>query len=703
MYHSRVHFENDLLSLALDTRTGELMELIRKETGDNYIKSNLVACPPPFCLETESGARITAPPSSEAANDPQLAAKITHQIAGNKQIIRVSYEKLMDQNRVIYHCPLTYTLTLTDHSSLIQTEIEFVPDNMAVNSCLFPYLSGIWLGEDYADDILLYPFNGGIRMENPITSLSAPKKQIHWRWQDYHYIYNYKGMGLSPDSLGYYTLDHAYSGPLSMAYLDLFDGKNGLYLGADPQKISGIISLVARTKGESDLGMNFAIRHRLPVAKEVHRLSGEILLHRGDWHEAADYYRTLTSRNTRSCPEWFDQSSGLAAHYDFKYQNSGVVHHFADIPRLAEEAKEIGLDHLLFSGWHKDGFDNGFPQYYADDQLGNLEELKSGIRFAHNLGIKVSFYLNSRLANIKYQANSELIESGCIRQKDGSLYIEQYGSKNLKFATMCAASDAWQQHMKQSFAYVKEAGADGIYFDQIGMAPPLLCYAKDHHHPVDDWVTGCRQLISLAKELDLNIIIEGCSDLYGPMVGGQLISTFSYIDVAYPRLFRYTFPHQGLVDMVYPKKNLAMRPVFVANRAKQMIDTAIITGMTPWVYDLEEDNTFFRDPEMLDYLKKALIIRKAFLSVPGKKTFRDVCGLFGNPNAALFETKDGVILLAAEEESLLLKGKHTCASALWISQNGNLETDKPTVTFDGTHTKIQTENALLGLWVLKRA
>lgn len=79
-------------------------------------------------------------------------------------------------------------------------------------------------------------------------------------------------------------------------------------------------------------------------------------------------------------PAWFDRSPGLMAHYDFQYQTGGVVHTYKDIPRLYEEARAFGLNHILLSGWNESGFDYGFPQYRPNPLLGTEEELRDGVR-----------------------------------------------------------------------------------------------------------------------------------------------------------------------------------------------------------------------------------------------------------------------------------------------------------------------------------
>ena len=49
-YQSRYHLSNGLLSLALDSLTGELLELVHEETGENLIKNHTYALPQPLRL-----------------------------------------------------------------------------------------------------------------------------------------------------------------------------------------------------------------------------------------------------------------------------------------------------------------------------------------------------------------------------------------------------------------------------------------------------------------------------------------------------------------------------------------------------------------------------------------------------------------------------------------------------------------------------
>lgn len=711
MYLSRYHFQNSKISLSIDSLSGELLELINLSTGDNIIKAHDYFYTAPFCLAVDGGRKITVPKRTDCVAHPELSAKIETCIEPDGQLITVSYDHLLANDGNIFNLELVYSIRLRADKSVLEMNIDIANSEIALSSCLFPYISGIWLGESYSDDILLYPKHAGIKLENPTKALSIPPNQINWRWQDYKYVYNVTGVGLHRDDNGYYSLENL---PVSMLYTDLYDSENGFYFGGYPQD-HDIMSIVVQTKGELSAGVNFGLRHYIPEMKDCLHFRGEIMLHSGNWHEAAEHYRNISAPAV-SCmesnrPEWFEKSAGLVAHYDFKYQNGGVVHKFSDIPRLADEALELGLDHMLFAGWHKDGFDNGFPQYYVDNEVGTIEELKNGIEQVHKKGIKVSFYINSRLANTKYEANTDIIDQGAVKMKDGNLYIEQYGNDSLKFATMCPSAPVWKEHINNAFSYIKAAGADGVYFDQIAMASPLFCHSNEHNHTQpDEWFLGCRQLIALAKRNDLSIIIEGCSDIYGSAVSGQLVSTFSYIDNAYPEFYKYTFPSHTLVDMAYPKKNLAMRPVFIGYMAKDIIDTALLTDMYFWVYDLIDDNTFFRDPEMKAYLTGALTIKKKLIALKGKKTFTDtkylidICGKKASALELDCDPNADLVVLTADCHSVTVLGSYACIHASAVDSSGNIFESISecccTLLPDG-NTKL-TVKYTLGMFILKK-
>lgn len=80
-----------------------------------------------------------------------------------------------------------------------------------------------------------------------------------------------------------------------------------------------------------------------------------------------------------------------------------------------------------------------------------------------------------------------------------------------------------------------------------------------------------------------------------------------------------------------------------------MINKAFAMGTYLWIYDLEEDNTFRRDPEQLKHLKKVIELRAVWLKLYGQGIFRDTVGVeVSHPDimAKLYNLEDGSKLVA---------------------------------------------------------
>jgi hypothetical protein len=354
----------------------------------------------------------------------------------------------------------------------------------------------------------------------------------------------------------------------------------------------------------------------------------------GDWHAAARRYRAFRRPlliPPKGHPEWMKNNHGLFAHYDFKYQNGGIVHTYRDIPALAAAAKENGLSHILLAGWHKDGFDCGFPMYFPDGDLGTEAELVAGIRAARAMGVHVTLYMNVRIHNRAY--NTDVVDQMAVLCENGLVSAESYGNPHLKFSTMCPKSPLWHKWITEAVRRgTEDYGADGVYLDQIGSGN-CACFNRDHGHPIGDWdytdiLTTIRERYLATTGEELCIMGEWPIDVYGPLTDLPLNQTFYNVKIGgFPAMYRYTFPEFPMTDMVYPTKNLAMRPVHVAQSALDMMGMLFTNGSYFWIYDLEEDNTFSRDPEGFEMLKRLLSLSKIRKEWLPEGLFRDTDGI----------------------------------------------------------------------------
>ena len=639
MYQSRLHFEHDNIHLALDSMTGDILELFTLDDYDNIIKSSMFEKNGTFEITLERDEKslvFSTPHSRDALGDESLRCSISSQLHEGGLDVTVSYSKLKSGD-VIIPIDLEYTARLTGSEVRWSMRIKNGPGEAPV-SVEFPIINGIWMGETWKDHVLYFPNNGGKKYINPVEYLSDTPEIVQWRWQEYRYRYPIHGVIPSAESvaMGGFGLRDFYPGTLSMSWLSVDSPSQSLYFACHSTD-SKIVKMSVFTYGKAKPGLCLSTAFFIsPDATEWS--SPEVIswLHNGDWHDGARRYRahrTDRSSTPKPAPSWLASSQGLVAHYDFKYQNGGIVHRYCDIPKLAKEAKELGFCHILLAGWHKDGFDCGFPMYVYDEELGTEEEFIEGVRAAKEMGVHVTFYLNVLIHNRAY--NRDKVDKMGVVDRNGRVRSATYGNPNIKFSVMCTGSHDWQELLAESIARATEKyGADGVYLDQLSCAP-RICYSKEHGHAFDSWSDGYTTLLKrIAKRYrethddELYISGEWMTDTRGGLIDFGLCQTFYKSHTgSFPEMYRYTFPDHGIVDMIYPSRNLAMRPTHVSQVSEQIMARLFCNGSYFWVYDLVDDNTFSRDPVGLERLKKIYALSARRKELAPDALYRDTDGI----------------------------------------------------------------------------
>ncbi len=673
MFYSRLHATNGLVSLAIDALNGEILEFIYESTGENVIKNNYAQnawSPFMFQIPTDTGFDFLHPPRfMDIQKDSALTPAVSITQNEKSALVNIHYPYVMCKDKK-EHIAVDVSIALLENDLFTQWHIEISNhEKREIERVLFPCINGMWLSDSWETNQLVLPHNAGLKVKNPVHALSTPPPAIEWKWQEYKYFYNLGGPYGQKDARNSHVLEYRYSGSCSMLYTDLFDEKEnmGVYMTCRNQNFL-LKGIHAETFGDLKPGIGLSILH-FPCIQTGKTWKSEtciVALHEGDWHFAADDYRTyrnsLPTQNTSVFhPKWFEQSPGLVAHYDFQYQGGGIVHRFSDIERLYDEAKAMGMHHLLLSGWHIDGFDNGFPMYRPNPNLGTEEELKTAIQHVKAQGGHIAFYINSRLCNTKYEEKKELMDQSTIMLQNKQLKIEQYGAFDCTFACLCNQTKAWQEELTHTVDYLTNViGADSMYLDQLAMASGELCYHpahKEHQNNPAGWNQGYQKILQNMRENATDegvaMLYEGVSDIHGAGVSGQLISSmFSHYEGGYPELYKYTFPEQILVDMMNPRRHSAMRAEHLARKSTFLLHKAFVIGSYLWVYDLEMDNTFRRDKEQLVRLQQVCALRTTWLLTYGQGTFKDTYFIHDNPNSLLvksFEIQEGLLLPCSRE------------------------------------------------------
>ena len=669
MYSSRLLMTNGILSLELDALNGEILGFIRESTMDNAAKNyfrDVSGILDGEVFVKDEKKHLNIPRYAQICEDKSLTPTI--RVEKDRAELFYPYlvangEKIDISAKVIVKLPENdcrsyWYLTLDNRSGC------------EIQSCKFPQINGLWLGEDWKEDKLIFPRVAGLKMEDPTATLAREPVRMTWKWQEYLHNYFLGSQPATRDDRGVYELSANHTGGCSMLWMDLYSQEEGtgIYITCRNRDLRQK-AIKACSLGPTNPGVGLGIDH-FPCLSQGTWDSQEcvIAFHEGDWHWAADEYRAYRQTipapvvENAPVPQWFKDSPGLVAHYDFMYQGGRVVHTFRDIPALWERAKSQGYNHLLLAGWNDHGFDDGFPLYRPSRELGTEAELKKAIADIKAEGGHVCFYLNSRLCNVGYPQNAARTEKSCAMNRDGSLKIENYGAKGVDFATLCMSEPSWRRQLVEDIVYlVKEIGIDSVYLDQLAMATSVLCYHPEHAEHKGDpaaWNQGYEKLLSELRSAvpDCPILYEGCCDVFGSGVAAQLISTLRRPAVgALAEVYKYTFPEQILTDMLNPRRYSAMRAEHVARKSVWLLYKSFVIGSYFWCYDLEEDNTFSRDPVQERRMVKTVALRKAWLEKWGHGTFRDQEGLIGVAEEALVKTYNidkGVLVACADETGL---------------------------------------------------
>lgn len=697
---SRYHFDYDNMHISIDCNTGDILELYNKKAGklssENLIKSSAewIEKPNhhhPFTIKGKVGDEqkiFHSIPSLTAHENVEYRTRVSSIEGEDGLIVKIEYPYIYDGEN-FFPVDLYYTIKLKGDTATFNLHYTNSFCDM-VKDVRFPIIDGVWLGETHKDNVLYYPNHAGLRMENPVKNLAEKPDLISWRFLEYRYFYRFKTFGGDNERLAEYNqmgVADRYPGVLSMSFVELVNNDGGFYFGCHDDKYRPVYMEVG-SFGERFLGLVFACGFEPRTEKNQSYATPDavVYLHEGDWHKGAEFYRNfraplIPKHDKPIRPEWLESSAGLFAHYDFKNQQGDIVHTYKDIKRLGEEALGAGFKHILLSGWHLGGFDRGYPMYTFDPEMGTEQELIDGIKACQDMGVHVTVYMNIKMHADNYL--TETISDKAIVNEKGEEVGLWFGNAHVKFTHMCPRSEGWQENMLSSVRHVtQDYGVDGIYFDQLNCGNHA-CFNPRHNHAFNDIQIGYIEIIEKArKEYEekfnkpLFVSGEWVIDRMGGVATYQLNqSFFNIVNGAFPELYRYTFPEHGIVDMIYPGKNMAMRPVHVAQKSQELMAMLFTNGSYFWVYDWENDNTFTRDEEGFELLKKLIALKKTQLKIAGDYLFADIEGLEvdGNFRAGRFikDKKCIVNVFRRDEEQAVLGINFSAKKAYGYTIEGN--------------------------------
>jgi len=295
----------------------------------------------------------------------------------------------------------------------------------------------------------------------------------------------------------------------------------------------------------------------------------------GSWKTGAktyhDWYCSVQPLPKKA--DWMRKSSGWLMTI-LKNQNGIPIWSYPEVgTTLLNEAERRGIDVISLFGWTVGGHDRFYPDYDIDPEMGGEEALKESIRRIHERGKQVTLYYNGQLIDTNgtryWPDTGRFVSTINHDRKFITLRYGKFFSSGPKrpFGKGCYRNEVWCNRLMALAMKTHELGADGLLYDQVGVAPSMLCYGEGHGHPVPAVVYERDRLAILKRVSDamevihpgFMIVVEGLQDCEMPTVQtfwGYSPTSETCHDPAYirqmldedafwtvfPDMYRYTFP-----------------------------------------------------------------------------------------------------------------------------------------------------------------
>ena len=283
----------------------------------------------------------------------------------------------------------------------------------------------------------------------------------------------------------------------------------------------------------------------------------------GAWTETARLYRAWADTwwDHREPPQWVREMNGWQR-IIFKHQYGEYLRHYSDLPgRIFEAGQAAGCNTVLAFGWWDEGMDNGYPDYSPDASQGGDEGWAQAIAAFRAKGGRLIQYYNGRLIDV----GSSFYRSGAASKVSnhdnyGREYTEHYkftgegtnvgyyDSRTFVIADMAQA--AWRERLFKMADRAMAVGADGVFYDQLGVAEACPNWDRSGEFPVPDLFTA-RYKAEFLKEVrdyvkarnpEFGLGTEWLSDCTAQYCDFVHIVEYTALPESFPEWFRYAFP-----------------------------------------------------------------------------------------------------------------------------------------------------------------
>lgn len=526
--------------------------------------------------------------------------------------LAITYLQLTGDDGRVFDIEFTVHITVAKHpyESLEMWAEMDNHSNARLNELQLPFVDLTVIANTVREQDVLYKMNGlGEKIINPWEALK--KSHTEYMAADYDEIWN--------------TVQ--YPCEASMCWFGVESGGHFLYVGRHDNQFRTATLSAGLAPRNASPEMILSVSN-YPLCKPGERLESAhsvVSLNKGDWRTGSDIYGSWARNDWYFVPKkpaWVQNMTGWQR-IILRHQYGEVFFRYKDLPHIYEEGRKYGLDTLMVFGWWKGRFDNGYPCYEPDPDLGGAQVLSDAIEQIHEMGGHVALYTNGILIDITTDYYKQIGWRISKKDLDHNEYRDHYQFSNdgmllrsfgyKSFVTACPSTPEWKEQLLNNAKTKLAFNPDSIFFDQMGGHKPFLCFDETHGHGARGdaepaWRIKNMDAIRSLCGPDQAFGTEQTVDAFAPHIdyhhGCQYGNIFG--ETVFPELFLRTFPEPITTDrFLHDNRPDFKRLLNYAFAYGFRFDVSVYRGRKCIVSDL---------PDYAAHIKKLIDIREKYRS-----------------------------------------------------------------------------------------
>ncbi|HEY4152336.1 MAG TPA: DUF6259 domain-containing protein [Pseudolysinimonas sp.] len=449
-----------------------------------------------------------------------------------------------------------------------------------------------------------------------------------------------------------------YAG-LTMSWMSLYNESSGigLYYGShDPQtRLTGLYFELRPFTNSAVLRSNWPTRDDVPEDEPIGLTMGwlnfpyvaqgtielgpvRLQVHPGDWRTGSKIYR-----------HWFDQHFPVVPtswlRREMAWQSTIMrnpedvsIHHFADLPSMAVDAKKYDVTTFEICGWDAGGIDRGYPDYTPDPKLGSRADFRAALDGIREAGVKPVVFANLQVADTATDEFRTTLHKYAVHGRWApDLHMLGFGEGTISarlgltqsnMAIMNLSHDEFRSPLVDQLVDLVRDGAAALQLDKT-IVTQFLDFADPSGFPDRGVASGLLaaldEVLTRGREIDPDFALA--SEVWWDR-------TFQYQSVMYSRMVDIDIPHPALV-YTFPE---VTSTIFAENPADfNVLSNGMRYGMVwaiaPRHYNDSLDERLTQP--LARYLRELIRIRSRFAGLLFLGRFQDADGAVVNSHPAL--------------------------------------------------------------------